>query len=187
MDCLYYIFERKILWVPILVLGSAAAFKLRLRITCGHCKSNRRMDEKVVIVTGANTGIGRETAANLAQRGARVILACRTMKKAQQVAKHIIKQSHNKHVCPMKLDLCSFQSIRKFVQDFKKKEDKLDVLINNAGVFGPHERVITEDGLETTFQTNHFGPFLLTLLLLPTLKSTTPSRIINVSSQVILE
>jgi len=144
-------------------------------------KNNVRIDGKVVIITGANTGIGKETALDLAKRGGRIYLACRDTKKADATTSEIIQETGNKNVFTRSLDLSSFASIRKFVEEFKKEESHLHILINNAGVMAI-PRSTTADGLEMQIGTNHFGHFLLTNLLLDNLKASAPSRIINVSS-----
>ncbi|KAK8783069.1 hypothetical protein V5799_015591 [Amblyomma americanum] len=139
------------------------------------------MSGKTVIITGANSGVGKETARELCRRGARVILACRDVDKARLAASDIAGETGVQPLC-MQLDLCSFESVRHFAQQVLEREQRLDVLINNAGALPPPERRETEDGFEVTFQANHLGHFLLTNLLLGLLKKTAPSRIINVGS-----
>lgn len=140
-----------------------------------------KLDGKTVIVTGANTGIGKETAVDLAGRGARVILACRNVPKAQQVAEEILKKTGSSKVIVKELDLASLKSVRNFARDINETEDRLDILINNAGVMRcPYWK--TEDGFEMQFGVNHLGHFLLTNLLLGLLQRSQPSRVINVSS-----
>ncbi|XP_064081209.1 retinol dehydrogenase 13-like [Macrobrachium nipponense] len=140
-----------------------------------------RLDGKTVIVTGANTGIGKETAREMAKRGAKVILACRDMDKCAEARKDIAWDTQNKLVRCMKCDLASQDSIREFVQNFNAKEERLDILINNAGVMRC-PKSFTEEGIELQLGTNHMGHFLLTNLLLSKIKDSAPSRIINVSS-----
>lgn len=148
----------------------------------GVCKSKNRLDGKVVIITGANTGIGYETALDLANRGARVILACRDLKKAQVAADKIMLETHSRAVFVERLDLASFESIREFVKSFKAKFSRLDILINNAGFSGiPYSK--TKDGIEMHFGAMHLGHFLLTGLLIDMLKANGCSRVINVSSR----
>ena len=145
------------------------------------CKSKEKMNEKTVIITGANTGIGKETAMDLATRGARVIIACRDEGKAQAALKDIKERSGSNSVVFKKLDLASLASVRKFASEILQEEDRLDVLVNNAGVmWTPH--LLTEDGFELQFGVNHLGHFLLTMLLLDRIKETPNSRIVNVSS-----
>jgi NAD(P)-dependent dehydrogenase (short-subunit alcohol dehydrogenase family) len=139
------------------------------------------MAGKVVIVTGANTGIGKETARVLALRGAHVILACRNLNKANQAVNDIINATQNQQVDAMVLDLNSFDSIRQFAIDFGARGLPLHVLINNAGIMAcPF--VQTVDGIESQFQVCHLGHFLLTGLLLPILKASAPSRVVVLSS-----
>ncbi|CAG0880162.1 unnamed protein product [Darwinula stevensoni] len=156
--------------------------KLYLKFTTGWCTSRSKMTGKVVIITGANTGIGKATAMDLARRGAKVILACRDMKKALVAANDIKAATGNKEVIPKYCDLSKLSSVRKFVEEIVKTEDRLDVLINNAGMAGLQERTLTEDNLEYTMAANHFGHFLLTTSLLELLKKSAPSRIVVLSS-----
>ena len=135
---------------------------------------------KTAIVTGANTGIGKETALDFAQRGARVILACRDEEKAKDAAKDIAAQTGSDKVVVRILDLASFQSVRTFAELFNETEDRLDILVNNAGLSGTYR--LTKDGYESMFQVNYLSHFLLTLLLIEKLKKSAPSRIVNVSS-----
>ena len=151
------------------------------RASFGVCKSKRRMDGKTVIITGANTGIGKETALDLANRGARVIVACRDEKKATIAVDDIKKKTKNQNVIFKKLDLASLASVRQFSEEILQEEEHIDVLINNAGVMYP-PYTLTEDGFELQFGVNHLGHFLLTNLLLDRIKQSTPSRIVNVSS-----
>ncbi|XP_053603609.1 retinol dehydrogenase 11-like [Plodia interpunctella] len=153
------------------------------KLTSGICRSSRHLVGKVVIVTGANTGIGYETAKDLAERGARVILGCRNDQRGTIARDKIIANTGNKDVHFKKLDLTSLKSVREFTTDVLKTEKRLDILINNAALLtSSAKNGKTEDGLMEVMQVNHFGPFLLICLLLPLLKSSAPSRIINVSS-----
>ncbi|XP_029845247.2 retinol dehydrogenase 13-like isoform X2 [Ixodes scapularis] len=139
--------------------------KVYSRLTLGRCFSNADMSGRTVLITGANAGIGKETAKELARRNARVILACRDTSRAAAAAREIYRET-GREVVLRRLDLCSFKSIREFADDIIAGEERLDVLINNAGIVPFPERVETVDGFEQTFQTNHLGPFLLTNLLL---------------------
>ncbi|ELU09744.1 hypothetical protein CAPTEDRAFT_159772 [Capitella teleta] len=136
---------------------------------------------KTVVVTGANGGIGKETARELAARGARVILGCRDAERADEARQDIVKSTGNSDVHVMILNLASFQSIRGFVDKFKQQERRLDILINNAGVL-TQRRKMTDDCFEMMFGVNHLGHFLLTYLLLDKLKSSAPSRVVTLSS-----
>lgn len=164
-------------------LGLLTAIKLYAYITCGICSSYARMNNKTVIVTGATSGIGKETARDLAHRGARVILACRNIDKANETKDEIIKTTGNQNIIVKHLDLTSQKSIREFAKDINATESKLHVLIHNAGTAETKSK-ITEDGLEVTMATNHFGPFLLTHLLIDLLKKSEPSRIVVVASEL---
>lgn len=132
------------------------------------------------MITGGNTGIGKETARILAWRKARVIIGCRNITKGLQAAAEIIENTGNRNIEVRKLDLSCFQSVREFAEEIEREEERVDILINNAGYMGPH--VSTVDGLENTIQVNYLGHFLLTHLLMDKLKACSPSRIINVSS-----
>lgn len=145
----------------------------------GRCKSTVTLKGKTAIVTGANTGIGKTTALDLARRGARVVLACRNKEKAEAAVYDIRRETGNSSVIFMHLDLASLKSVRNFAETFLKTEPRLDLLINNAGVCGPGR---TEDGFGMAFGVNHLGHFLLTQLLLDRLKATGQSRVINVSA-----
>nr|XP_034824250.1 retinol dehydrogenase 11-like [Maniola hyperantus] len=150
------------------------------------CQSNKKLDGKTAIVTGGTTGMGLEIATEFAKRGARVIIACPFEEEGLEGHKYIINQTANKEVIFRLLDLSSIQSVRKFADEIIKSEEKLHILVNNAGVC-MGEEYITEDDMSFTMQTNYFGHFLLTLLLIPLLKNTgrisEPSRIVNVTSQ----
>jgi len=166
----------------LVVLLCFAALKIYSVLIKGVCRSPNRLDGKTVIITGANTGIGKETALDLAKRGARVLLACRDVSKASTAKDDIVRLSGNANVEIRHLDLASLSSVRKFATGILESESRLDVLINNAGCAGYAKRELTEDGLEYQMQANYFGHFLLTSLLLGLLKKSAPSRVINVSS-----
>lgn len=157
--------------------------KVYQKLTIGICRSSAHMVGKVVILTGGNSGIGLETAKDLASRGARVIIACRSVKRAEVAREEIVKFSGNDDIHCRQLELSSLRSVREFCNEIVKTEKRLDVLINNAGA-GGLGNYKTEDGLHVGMQVNYFAPFLLTCLLLPLLKSSSPSRIINVSSVI---
>lgn len=140
-----------------------------------------RIDGKVVIVTGANSGIGKETAIDLARRGGKIYIACRDMKRGEDALKEIKERSESQNVYLLQLDLSSMESIRQFSKKFHELEAQLHVLINNAGVMAI-PRATTKDGFEMQIGTNHMGHFLLTNLLLDLLKQSAPSRVVVVSS-----
>lgn len=137
---------------------------------------------KTVIVTGANTGIGYETALECAKRGGRVILACRDETKGLKAIETIQKLTANKNVILKRLDLASLNSVREFAQDILKNERRLDILINNAGAIMLGNQT-TIDGFQLEMQVNYLAPVLITMLLLDLLKKSAPSRIVNVSSK----
>ena len=159
---------------------------LRLYVKGGQCRCKGRLDGRTVLITGANTGIGKETARVLADRGARVILACRNMAAAYAAVDCIHKAiGRSAQLVAMELDLADMQSVRTFAKSFMECEERLDILINNAGVMRcPKSRTV--QGFEMQYGVNHLGHFLLTNLLLPMLRTSgckdAPSRIINVSS-----
>ncbi|XP_028407389.1 retinol dehydrogenase 11-like [Dendronephthya gigantea] len=154
----------------------------RRYIAGGVCTSEARMDGKTVLITGANAGIGKETAIDLAKRGARVIMACRDMKRGEDALNDVAEKSGSSNLVLKQLDLASLASVRTLAEDVNKTEPALHVLINNAGVMIPPELQKTQDGFEIQMGVNHFGHFLLTNLLLDLLKSSQPSRIVVVSS-----
>jgi NAD(P)-dependent dehydrogenase (short-subunit alcohol dehydrogenase family) len=136
---------------------------------------------RVIIVTGANSGIGFEAAKELARKGAQTILACRSMDKAQTALDQILAEIPTAKAEIMQLDLANQKSIRQLADAFKAKYDRLDVLTNNAGVmWTPYSK--TKDGFETQFGTNHLGHFALTGLLIDHLLKTPRARVVNVSS-----
>ncbi|KAI8900977.1 hypothetical protein BC833DRAFT_197976 [Globomyces pollinis-pini] len=136
---------------------------------------------KVAIVTGGSSGIGRITCLKLAALNCHIILAGRNPEKSNAVIENIIETTGNKNVEFLELHLDRLQSCKEAAQQFIAKKLPLHILINNAGYAGPAG--MTDDGFQYTFQTNHLGHFLFTQLLLPCLKASAPSRIINVSSE----
>lgn len=136
---------------------------------------------KLVLVTGANSGIGLETARELAGKGATVVMACRNLEKAEISAKDIMRSHVKARLDIRELDLTSLASVRAFAEKFKSDYHKLDILINNAGVMVPPFST-TEDGFELQFACNHLGHFALTGLLIELLLSSVNSRVVTVSS-----
>ena len=168
--------------VAAVALGFCFVRLVRKWAAGGVCKSRARLDGKTVIITGGNSGIGLETAVDLAKRNARVILACRSVEKGENAAVDVRKRSGNDNVVFVQLDLASLDSIREFAEKILEEEPQIDILINNAGVMIIPERRLTKDGLEMQFGTNHLGHFLLTNLLLDRIKEAPSARIVNVSS-----
>ena len=185
MDKLLNIFEEQAWQLGALAVGGLVAigglFYFRRWVAGGVCRSKARLDGKTVIITGANTGIGLETAVDLAKRNARVILACRSVERGEKAAVEVRKRSSNDNVVFRQLDLASLESVRKFASNILEEEPRIDILINNAGIHSPHASR-TEDGFERHLAINHLGPFLLTNLLLDQLKQAQSARIVNVSS-----
>jgi len=142
--------------------------------------SNQTLSGRVCIVTGANTGIGKVTAAALASQGARVFVACRNEEKANLAIADIERES-GASLEFLRLDLADLTSVQNSAEKFLGKNLPLHILVNNAGLAG--SRGITQDGFELAFGVNHLGPFLFTQLLLPLLKSSAPARIVNVASR----
>jgi len=139
------------------------------------------LEDRVFLVTGANSGIGKATALGLARLGGTVVMACRSATRGEAARQDVVRDSGNSSVYLEIVDLASEESTRSFAEEFQRKYPRLDVLINNAGVYTAH-REVTPDGLERTFEVNYLSGFLLTHLLLDLLKKSAPSRIVNVSS-----
>ncbi len=135
---------------------------------------------RTFLITGANTGIGRATAADLASRGGRVYLACRSEDKGRAAVAAIVTATGNEAVSFLPLDLADLASVRKCAEQFLARDEPLHVLINNGGVAG--QRGMTPDGFELTFGVNHLGHFALTTALLDRLAASAPARVVNVSS-----
>jgi NAD(P)-dependent dehydrogenase (short-subunit alcohol dehydrogenase family) len=143
------------------------------------------LTDKTIIITGANSGIGKAAAIQLARLGATVIMACRSAERGAQALDDVRKAANSERVELLRVDMASQASVRDFVAEFSSCHPRLDVLIHNAANFDHSQTkpVLTEDGVETVFATNHVNIFLMTQLLLDTLKASAPSRIITVASQ----
>ncbi|XP_055495348.1 retinol dehydrogenase 13-like isoform X1 [Leucoraja erinacea] len=169
--------------VPLSIAGTVIGGMVLAKdhVTGGNCPSTATVSGKTIIITGANTGIGKESARELARRGGRIIMACRNMEKCEAAAQEIRGETLNHHVYARHLDLASLKSVREFAKKVTEEEENINILINNAAIMRcPHWQ--TEDGFEMQFGVNHLGHFLLTNLLLEKLKNCGKSRIINVSS-----
>ncbi|XP_029355000.1 retinol dehydrogenase 13 [Echeneis naucrates] len=181
MDAVKHFAESHVTGLTLIFVAGAGLLGFRRWMAGGVCRSKARLEGKTVLITGANTGIGKETALDMAQRGARVIMACRDMTKAHIAADQIRQKSGNGNVVVKKLDLASLQSVRDLAKDIQENEEHLDILINNAGIM-MCPKWKTDDGFEMQFGVNHLGHFLLTNCLLDLLKKSAPSRVVIVSS-----
>ncbi|UCD39248.1 MAG: SDR family NAD(P)-dependent oxidoreductase, partial [Fidelibacterota bacterium] len=141
------------------------------------------MNGKVCLVTGANRGIGKSTALELARMGATVVIVSRDEQLGRAACDDIINASGSQSVELLVADLSSLGQVRQLATSFQERYGQLHVLVNNAGL-AKHDRVLTTDGYETTFVVNHLAPFLFTNLLLETLRASAPARIINVASMM---
>lgn len=139
------------------------------------------MERKIILITGATSGIGKETAHKLAEMGAELVLVARDEEKLKNTIREIIESTRNTKLDYIRCDLSSMKDIRQMAERFLQRYNRLDVLINNAGLIVPEFRK-TVDGYEYTFALNHLGYFLTTGLLIETLLKSAPARIINVSS-----
>jgi NAD(P)-dependent dehydrogenase (short-subunit alcohol dehydrogenase family) len=140
------------------------------------------MEGKTVLVTGANQGIGKATAIALAEQGANVVILCRNPDKGRAALVDIQAASRGGKAELLVADFASLADVRRAAAEFRASHERLDVLVNNAGLYVP-ERRLTSDGIEETFGVNHLAPFLLTNELLDLLKAGAPARIVNVSSE----
>lgn len=140
------------------------------------------MKDKVVIITGSNRGIGKESAKEITKLGAKVYMTCRSLDSANEAKEEIIRETRNENIFVRELDLVSVDSIKKFVKLFEKEESRVDVLINNAGITSRTKK-LNDAGVELTFAINVLGHHYLTKLLIDLLEKSGPSRIINVASE----
>jgi NAD(P)-dependent dehydrogenase (short-subunit alcohol dehydrogenase family) len=138
------------------------------------------LEGKTCLITGANSGIGKETAQALAQMKANVVMVCRNKEKGEAARQKIEKKTGNASVDLLLCDLSSLAGVRTLAAEVRNRYGKLHVLVNNAGLFSLSGK--TEDGFEKTLAVDYLAPFLLTNLLLELLRSSAPSRIVNVSS-----
>jgi retinol dehydrogenase-12 len=140
------------------------------------------LQDKIVLVTGATSGIGEVTARELAQQGAHVIILARNSEKAAKTQRAIIAATGNQQVDVVLADLSVLQQVRDVATELHAKYPRIDVLINNAGLMFGAEREVSADGYEMTLATNHLGPFLLTSLVFDLLQKSLAARIVNVAS-----
>ena len=139
------------------------------------------MKGKVALITGASSGIGKETALGLARMGTSLVLVCRDKEKGEAAKEEIARATGNNSIELLLADLLPQSKVRRVAIEFEATHPRLDVLVNNAGA-GFVDYSETEDGIERTMAINYFTPFLLTNLLLETLKNSAPSRVLNVTS-----
>jgi NAD(P)-dependent dehydrogenase (short-subunit alcohol dehydrogenase family) len=139
------------------------------------------MKDKLVVITGANAGIGKETTLRLAKLGAKIVMVCRNEKKGMKALQEIVKKTGNNHLELMFCDFSSPKSIDEFVNSFRAKYNKIDVLLNNHGAIFLRKK-LTEEGIEATFAVNHLGYFNLTIQVLDLVKASDYARIVNVAS-----
>jgi len=146
---------------------------------------NYNLTNKTIIITGANSGIGKAASIQLAILGAHVVMLCRNKERGEQALQDVHSASNNGHVELILVDMSSQASVRNAANEFLSKHTRLDVIIHNAANFDHRQTkpVMTPDGLENVFATNHVNIFLMTHLLLDTLKQSAPSRIITVASK----
>ncbi|CAF3296241.1 unnamed protein product [Rotaria socialis] len=147
--------------------------------------SKQSMHNKTVLITGGTIGIGYETAKDLLQRGARVIIACRNLNKGRNATSRLLSETdaNEDSIRLMECDLCSLESVRNFARLYNEQEERLDILICNARLSWSSP-IITKDGFNAVIQANYLGHFLLTNLLLNKMKKCRPSRILHVSSEL---
>jgi NAD(P)-dependent dehydrogenase (short-subunit alcohol dehydrogenase family) len=146
---------------------------------------NYELSNKIIMITGANSGIGKAASLQLAQLGAQVVMMCRNKERGEQALQEVRSLSKNPNVELILVDMASQASVRSAVNEFLGRHSRLDVLIHNAANFDHRQTkpILTPDGLETVFATNHVNIFLMTELLLDALKKSAPSRIITVASK----
>ncbi len=139
---------------------------------------------KLVVVTGANSGTGREAARRLAGAGARVVMAVRTVAKGERARDEILAENHGGTLEVRRVDLADLASVREFADGLIADGTPVDILINNAGVMAPPTRMTTADGFELQFGSNFLGPFALTMRLLPLVLAAKAPRVVTMSSGV---
>ncbi|KAL0892548.1 hypothetical protein ABMA27_015646 [Loxostege sticticalis] len=169
--------------IVFVIIAILTFYSLYRKITTGTCKCTKRLDGMTCLVTGGTSGVGLEISTEFARRGARVIVACPFEEEGINGRKRIVEESGNSNVVFKLLDLSSFDSVRRFARDILNTEERLDILMNNAGIAHPPK---PSDPYPKVMVINYLGHFLLTLLLFPLLQKsgtpTAPSRIVNTAS-----
>ncbi|XP_056648552.1 retinol dehydrogenase 13-like isoform X1 [Diorhabda sublineata] len=168
--------------IAIIILGFMILIAFVPKALAKTCKSKVCLVGKTAVVTGGSFGIGYEIVLGLAQRGCRVIVADKIVN--NDIKNRIIQETNSTEIYLEYVDLASFHSVRSFADRLKKKEEKVDILIHNAGI-GPCSGAISEDGLNITMQVNYYSPFLLTHLLVGLMKSSQSARLIFCSSLIV--
>jgi len=158
-------------WVAAGVSSGLGVMLIRRLLASNVCQRRSSLNGKTVVLTGASSGIGKATALELAKRGARVIMACRDIGKAEKAVQDIRRQTSCGQLIVRQLDLASLMSVRDFAACMCQEEEFIHVLINNAGVY-QYPYTLTDDGLEMQMAVNHFGHFLLVHLLLNKLQAS---------------
>jgi len=156
----------------------------QLLLAEGHINTNKQQRDymKTAILTGANSGIGKQTAQALAGNGYQVVMICRNRDKAENARRDIIDKTGNDRIDILICDLSSMHQIKETAETIRGMYSQIDRLVNNAGILPDGDRKETDEGLELTFAVNHMAYFLLTRELMPLLESTPGSRVINVAS-----
>jgi NAD(P)-dependent dehydrogenase (short-subunit alcohol dehydrogenase family) len=157
----------------------------RSHLLAGDLSMNYNLSDKTIMITGANSGIGKAAAVQLAQLGAQVVMVCRNQERGEQALRDVRAAANSDKVDLLLADMSRQASVRRAAAEFLGRYPQLDVLIHNAANFDHRQKkpVLTEDGVETVFATNHVNIFLLTQLLLPALEKSAPSRVITVASK----
>lgn len=169
------------LWMTLLFVLEFGTNLLRhVRLGRRRCTAERDLTDEVCVVTGANSGIGTQTAYELARRGALVVMACRSVVAGERAKLELLQKDARLRVVVMRLDLSSLESVEAFARAFLAQWSVLHVLVNNAGVMAPPSRSLSSDGHELQFAVNHLGHFALTLRLLGALSPS--GRVVNISS-----
>ena len=146
------------------------------------------MNRKICVITGANAGIGKQAAIQIAGKGYHIVLACRSRERVMQAFDEVLKMNSSNSAELLVVDMGLKESIKNFAGEFKSRYERLDVLIHNAAIFNvtQKQRETTSEGFETVWATNHLGPVLMTELLMDCLKKSENGRIITISSKGLL-
>jgi len=176
--------EKKLVDTKVLLgAGAIALGTLSKKYSDGPIfNENVNLNGKYIVITGANTGLGKETAIRLASLGANLILLCKSKERGDAAADDIISKTGSKSITNIAMDLGDLKSVQRAANEVEKRVPKIDVLLNNAGIMALPQRELTKDNVEAHMGVNHFGHFALTSYLLPLIDKN-QGRIISVSSQ----